>query len=193
MPTEMLAEQVSTPATEWIPLVAVLVSLAAVFVGPIVQLNIAKRQIKQVAEAAAAQVQATLETAKISFRGSVLSANRQAWIDNLREHLALFFAQANYIWMRWSERLKAGEWITSGEMADELRELTRIENQIILMLNPAEADHETLRLSMDKVHDLLNTEEIHKGPEATEAACLELRTHSRPVLKREWERVKRGQ
>lgn len=63
-------------------------ALVAVIAGPAAVYYVARMQINANAEAMRQQVQAGFETAKIRIQASVVSANRQKWIDELRDEIA---------------------------------------------------------------------------------------------------------
>lgn len=165
----------------WLPIAVLAVSIAAVVVGPAIQYKIAKRQMV-----------VSLQTAKLAFRASVISASRQAWIDTVRASLADFFAKQDYIWMTWSSALKKEISVSHESMAKELSDLTRIENRVILMLDDTNQEQAELKAQIARVHGLLNSEEIRKGPSEMEEATNAVRTAARAVLKKESERARRG-
>lgn len=127
---------------------------------------------------------------------------RQAWIDGLREELAKFFGAAR-AFARAVEALhkfgpeykqKAALLITD-EKASELRyQAAEMLSKIKLRLNPEEAEHiELLRLllkAVSKQNEMLtNGSNVSETLAAIEAA----NEYARPVLKKEWKRVKEGE
>ena len=166
---------------QWIPVAALAVSFVAVVVGPIIQLVIATRQMKT-----------SREIAQLAFTASVLSSNRQAWINDLRGALAGYVAKC---WSIWMGRMGArGTGDREDVEGSELRiaEAIRLESQIELMLNPNEEDHKALAAAMRDARDALTDESLESGVEF-EGVCRRVLTLARPVLKREWVRVKQGE
>jgi hypothetical protein len=88
---------------------AVLVSLITAIFAPIVAIYVARRQI----------------------RASVASANRQKWIDSLRDSVAEF-ASTNYVLMH--AREKHGD-------PDISIKVYQLQNKILLLTNPRINDH----------------------------------------------------
>ena len=154
--------------------VALISGLSGVFVGAIgtgVALYLNRQQIKAV----------------------TISANRQVWINNLREEIAAFVENLQITgFSSLSEKLFPSEDIKAATI-----NLLRQEAKIRLLLNPKEADHEEL---VDAMHKALNaaSNPQREGTDS-EAAAHNLREHvntvialSQQVLKREWVRVKAG-
>ena len=151
---------------ETVAVVAAITALFAVVLGPLVSIWVAQRQI----------------------RVTVLSANRQTWINTLRDLIAEYLSI--------SALVHAGDWSsrTEVEFDQKLERLTLLNAKIELMLNPNEPDHERLgtllgdllltmggRASAANKRDSQKARTIHN----------ELLPLSQSVLKREWERVKR--
>ena len=143
---------------------ALAVAFLALFIGPVVQLAIAKRQIK----------------------ATVLSGNRQAWINTLRAAVAEFMALAVDANIR-TGSLRGKQGYLEAAMAD-LARLRASEFRISLALNPNEDDHKSLADALTK------TLVWFSNPSAPFSGLGELvdnvRDISRPIFKREWERVK---
>ena len=151
---------------ETVAVVAAITALFAVLLGPLVSIWVAQRQI----------------------RVTVLSANRQTWINTLRDLIAEYISI--------SALVHAGDWSsrTEVEFDQKLERLALLNAKIRLMLNPNEPDHERLgtllgdllltmggRASAANKRDSQKARTIHN----------ELLPLSQSVLKREWERVKR--
>ena len=143
----------------WVPVGSLVIALAAVIVGPAIQLWIAKRQI----------------------RATVLSANRQSWINNLRDQLAEFIALAS------SLKADSATHVLSAEKRIETVErVNHLAAKIRLLLNAQEEDHNHLqRLISDAVLGYT------KPSEVVPSNLPEIISHSQKVLKQEWERVKK--
>jgi hypothetical protein len=151
--------------SEWLALVSAITALAAVVLSPLVAMWAAERQ----------------------SRVAVLSANRQSWINALRDLIAECMSTSGLVHIAdWSTRPQA-------EYEAKMERLSFLIAKIRLMLNPNEPDHQ--RLS-ELLGELLKS---MRGPKAQEVkdtvagakAVRELVPLSQTILKREWERVKR--
>jgi len=155
--------------------ISALIALVAVIVGPLVSLHIAKRQFL-----------VSLDIAKRQFNASVLSVNRQEWINTLRDQLAELLADTILL-------LKEME--LSQQEPDRVyaraRGVLTCANKIQLLLNPKEADHRQLVDSIGRLTGLVNK------PEDVDSQFKiirnEIMSKSQEILKREWERVKEGE
>ncbi len=129
----------------------------------------------------------TLLAARMQSRVAVLSANRQAWINALRDLVSEYVSISGLI--------HAGEWSsrTEIEFDKQMERLMFINAKISLMLNPEEEDHKDLRKLLD---DLLLTmggraaASEKKDPKKARALSIKLVPLSQSILKREWVRVK---
>jgi len=137
-------------------------ALVAVVVSPIVSVYVAKRQI----------------------RAAVVSANRQAWINQLREALAELVTGLRFLHLR-SQGLEAPQ----EQWLDGYQRTFHLTSKIALLLNLTEADHRELHATIKQAGELLT------GPANEEqlfAVTDRILEQSQAILKREWERVKRG-
>jgi hypothetical protein len=131
-----------------------------------------------------------------------LSELRQAWIDSLRSDLGSFVAYATliqaYISMfprkdsdeSDSEQLKRF-W---DENHDSYLELNKASTQIKLRLNPADPEPEAAQLlsemqSLEGLFSRIQSSTV----EAVAALTARIENLAQPLLKKEWERVKRGE
>jgi hypothetical protein len=138
---------------------------------------------------------ATLRVARRQFGATVLSASRQKWIDQLRDLLADLMSQLaglSVLKSGW-----AGEWNgglgllhTDPSLVAKVERLVLVRWKIRLMLNLNEADHQKLDQLIDAaVHRLRNPE---PGGADTDGDIENISRQAKGILKREWERVKRG-
>jgi hypothetical protein len=134
---------------------AVLVSLLTAIVAPAVAIYVARRQI----------------------RATVVSTNRQKWIDNLRDALAELIAVHLVAFS--TKKLSDPEISTK---------VFHLQNKILLLTNPAESDHVKLTDIIEKI--------INSSPNDPNVDVWELQRQmieiSRRILKTEWVRVRRG-
>lgn len=147
-----------------IPILSLVVAGIAVFVGPLISLRIARRQVMSSFEVANKQIIAPM---------------RQAWINDLRDLIAELTSSALYYYVAGFEDRNDKEY----------QRLTHLEHKIQLMLNPKEEDHKKLE---QLIRQMIAS--IERGKEggnndfiATHPAVMEM---SRQVFKREWNRVK---
>ena len=127
---------------------------------------------------------------------------RQAWIDGLRNELAAFFGAAR-AFARAVEvthvfgpdyREKVVLLFTDEKVSDLRYQAAETFSKIKLRLNPDEAEHiELLRLlrrAIDEQNDML----ARKSDAAATLKAIETANeYARPVLKKEWQRVKEGE
>jgi hypothetical protein len=113
-------------------LISLIIAGLAVFFGPLVQLIIAKAQI----------------------RSTVLSATRQRWIDQLRELISEIITGV--------PELLAHAELSTIDTAAGIEKSVRIQfcrSKLALMLNPLEADHVRLLYLVDRAIDMMSKPE----------------------------------
>lgn len=165
----------SVPRNDLIPLLALIVAILAVFVGPIITAVVSRWHIRNSLAIAHKQIVAPM---------------RQVWINQLRDKLAEFFSIAQPLFISGSD----GQFPV-GDKKDHLeRDVIRILREIELMLNPDEEDHEELSKVLSKfAEDVFGsdkiTKEIQRNFVDMELQALNL---CKSILKREWEVVKAG-
>jgi hypothetical protein len=147
------------------PLIAVL----AVIVGPLIQLRIAKKQI----------------------RSTTVSANRQAWINALRENLATIRAYSSDV--RELRVAHTADAAMTAIVQEEARQAKILIAKVDLSLNPKEKGHEELLRAVRRLWDISDS----VGPNNTrgeewERAVQDFMGQAKSILKAEWERVKKG-
>jgi hypothetical protein len=153
---------------------------------------------------AIATLVASLITAAVSFVNLTLTKElktsefRQTWIDGLRQDLAQFFGAAR-AFARAVEELKAhganGPLRIREEKVSDLRyQAAETFSKIRLRLNSKETEHEELlrllKRAIDEQNEMLaQATSTEKTLKAIDLA----NEYARSVLKKEWERVKRGE
>lgn len=165
----------------FISLVSACTALFASVVGPLVTLTVAKRQ----------------------FNASVLSANRQRWIESLRDLLAEFTSLVlgvvmlkrawKYDWqagMIAAATDPAGEHGIGAQLNRKAERLAVVYCKIRLLTNPNEPDHQELCRLIEQL--LENLKQAELPPEPARASIEQITRLSQTILKREWERVKQG-
>lgn len=159
-------------------------SLIAIFIGGLAffaTLISSKRQLRSNKEALEKQTDSSLEIAKLDFRKSVLSANRQSWINELRELMSelISLLDLNLIDpsnVKLEDSKKINLLILKAEfMLNPIKDSAYI-NSIINLKNLL------FDLSMEKI----NTENSQGKIEI-------VKQNTKKTLKTEWERVKGGE
>jgi hypothetical protein len=157
---------------------AVLTAFAAVIVSPIISLIVTRSQSRTALEVASQQIKA-----------SVVSANRQAWINNLRDAIAEFLGALTHIEARPAVQINRDE-AREREYVERVR---RLRSRIALMINPQEEDHRRLLVLIDTAVSLapvsFDAELVKKATQVQQ----DITEQSQRILKREWERVKSGE
>ena len=147
--------------------VSAITALVAVIVGPLITIYVAKKQI----------------------RSSVVSVNRQAWINRLRDEIANFVRDVKHM-----PSAHSAEAISTAEAISRHGEIVLREEVVKLLLNPEEEEHkELLRLmaiARKKAQNAINT---NRGlATVLDEASDPIVAQTQKILKAEWERVKRG-
>ena len=171
-----LAQLVSATAMEaslLIGMVSACTALVASIVGPIVALNVAKRQ----------------------FNATAISANRNKRIDTLRDELAEFIsllATALVVKSKWKDRWEEGRGPMNSEPAllEKFERIVLAQSKIQLLINPNEENHQRLTETIDAAIRRLRSEDASDSE--TEADLRTIVALAQAILKREWERVKLG-
>jgi hypothetical protein len=110
-------------------LTSAITALVAVIVSPIVSIYVAKRQI----------------------RAAVVSANRQKWVDQLRNRIAELIAALRFLNLRrdGSVTLTQDEWI------ERFQHVLQLSSMVVVLLNPQEEDHKALHAALQEAGSLL--------------------------------------
>jgi hypothetical protein len=147
--------------TETTQLITTVTALIAVTVGPIVTICVSRRQI----------------------RASVVSSNRQQWINNLRDTIADFLAKIIMV-----RTLNARSHPDISTLP-RLEEAMRLGNKIELLLNPKDADHAELAGLIGQLADPSTETDRDLDINGLNRRVVQV---SQAILKREWDRVKHG-
>ena len=156
-----------------ISLVSACTALVASVVGPIVTLAVARRQ----------------------FNANVLSANRQKWIETLRDMLAelvSLLVSALVVKAEWKDNWDHGRSLIATDRAflSKLERIVLVQWKIRLLINPLEPDHQELYRAIETAFSRLKSAGSHDSE--SEADIENITRLAQSILKREWERVKRG-
>lgn len=151
--------------SSYLPLISALTALVAVIVSPIVSIYIARRQV----------------------RASVVSSNRQKWIDQLRDQLAELITSIRFLNLhRFMSNICETEWI------ERFQRTFLTESKINLLLNPNEEDHVTLSKTIREAVTAMLAEAKTKDSKKVVELTDSIVKQSQMILKREWQRVKAG-
>lgn len=144
--------------------VASLTALLAVVFSPLVTLAVARRQL----------------------RGSVVSNNRQAWINELRKSVSEYAGVMNL-----ANQLRAMGDARPARMYELMHRAMELESHIMLMLNPTEPAHHNISELTTKARVAVFGAQPF-DPLIWNDLWGQLLKSMQPLLKEEWERVKRG-
>lgn len=129
--------------------------------------------------------------AKKQITATVVSQNRQAWINTLRDCISEFQSAIPYIGL-----IDKKEWIKDLKSIqhDKLSSAIRCNNKIKLLINPKEDDHiELVELLTNVLNILLDTKEKEDETyDKINTLQADITVISQTILKREWIRVKKG-
>jgi hypothetical protein len=141
------------------------IALMAVFVSPLVSWWITRR---------------TLESSERIATKQVIAPMRQAWINDLRTRLAELLSSTSHYFAAGYEN----------RTMEEYQRLGQLEQEILLMLNPAEQVHTDLAIAVKNIKSALDTRKTADDSfiEAHQRAF----QLGREILKSEWNRVKTG-
>ncbi|MEN9906958.1 MAG: hypothetical protein RLZZ540_99 [Bacteroidota bacterium] len=118
------------------------------------------------------------KNALLNINKTVLSENRQQWINNLRETVSEYIALHSLL-----------EKETSDPITDieHMKNLSLLQTKVILMLNPNEEDSLNLTVEMSKISKPKSQRpEINSSEVKAKILVL-----TQKILKTEWERVKK--
>jgi len=149
-------------------------ALVASVVGPVVTIAVSKRQIN----------------------ADVISANRQKWIETLRDTMAEIISLM--VALRVVKQEWKGPWNRGRDaIAADRSLITKLERIILvswkirLLINPAEADQAELVRRIEACFNRLEVDDVD-DEEATRADIEEITRLSQTILRAAWARVKTG-
>ncbi len=145
-----------------------IIALLAVLVGPAVAIIVAKLQIK----------------------ASLVSANRQAWINDLRRTLADYMGKQ----VVWSHRENPVSEAERHVYVTELEQLQSLLSRAEMLLNPDERGHQELSMLINLIGAELLDHPAGAGPDIPKLIGLrrQVINASWSIFKQEWEKIKRG-
>jgi len=127
------------------------------------------------------------------IKATVLSGNRQQWINTLRDCIADFQTKAKIAIVEadLASHVQTSTAANAGNHDDAMKTMRLLANIIALLINPKEADNAELLSRLNE----LETHCIDGNPGNREKEKLlqsSITTIGQRILKREWERVKKG-
>jgi hypothetical protein len=158
-------------------LIMAITALVAVIISPIVTFAVLRRQIRT-----------SLDIARVQITADLVSANRQQWINTLRDTLAELLA------LLWASSHASSQGAMNNEQVYQANlRAGMMLNKIRLLLNPKEQDHSELIKVLPQILQAADSMQSIHSP-ASIKAFDDLESHiialMQAILKREWERVK---
>jgi hypothetical protein len=154
-------------------LITALTALLASVLGPIVTFAVARHQ----------------------FRASVVSTNRQKWIDTFRDRLAELLSVVNAAQV--IKRTSADQWravavavLDNPALAEKIEKAFMAVAQIQLLTKGAEPVHQALNDAIGAAMDHLLDDDLNDREVSDR--ILEITGIARGIIREEWRRVKRG-
>jgi hypothetical protein len=123
---------------------------------------------------------------KQQFNANVVSANRQSWINTLRDTVSEYQSSVTGMIVF----LSVGK-INSNEFHERFDRLEFLGSKIRLLLNPCEKNHQKL-VEIVTVLRSINADPTEEEIKKMRSQQDELTEVTQKVLKSEWERVKKG-
>ncbi len=164
--------------TEFLSLV---IALLAVIFGPLIAHYTAKKTMRAQIRSIKEQIDAQTEIAKQNINASVLSNNRQDWINRLRDNISEFLSLG----------LIASEETVKGiDLTNIYERILTIRFKIDLFINPKEDDHNKLSNLLDEYMNQYVFKKKYKEENEPRGLATQIVKISQSILKREWERVK---
>ena len=117
------------------------------------------------------------------IRANLVSANRQAWINELRECLSELQSRITFVSILQSVP-------ETGDLEDVKSSMSRIAfltHKLTLLINPKEEDHAQLLSLVKEIKGI-----AVRGGKPPQEKMDAITSLSQKILKREWERVKKG-
>jgi vacuolar-type H+-ATPase subunit I/STV1 len=123
-----------------------------------------------------------IKLSKEEIKLEVLSKNRQAWINTLRDKLSKFIGEASYIMLIQAQEKE--EKIEPRHIRESVKKLAELEAKIKLLINPTEENHQIL---VDLLQQIFRDLNLKKNITNTVNKLVNI---SQLILKEEWTRVK---
>jgi len=156
-----------------IGMVSACTALVASIVGPIVALNVAKRQ----------------------FNATAISTSRSRRIDTLRDELAeliSLLAAALVVKSKWKGRLDQGRGPMNSDPAllEKFERIVLAQSKVEMLINPDDESHQRLGETIDVAIRRLQSEDASEAD--TQSDVRSIVALAQAIMKSEWHRVKLG-
>ena len=142
-------------------------ALVAVIVGPLVSIYVSRRQI----------------------RASVVSVNRQKWIENLRLQLSETITGLTFL----GAHRGTLNLLDEREFVERFQKLVQAAVNVGLLLNPNDPVHKALGDNIKQGVDSLLSSDRAQIQARTKEMADAIFKDAQAILKREWQRVKSGE
>ena len=149
-------------------IIAACVALVSSIVGPLISLKIAKKQIN----------------------ASILSGNRQEWINTLRDEISSFVSIASLLGGLRSTGFKS---VSLDQINNYAKEISERKSKIELLLNPSESLHNELLKEIEKMVTIAIHSEVELDAVEHRLCIDNILNKAKAILKQEWIRVKKGE
>lgn len=167
--------------TDWVQVLLTLLAIVTVIGTTCVSIYTIKKKTEESIKAHDESVKSQTKIAELNNRTQVLSTNRQAWINTLREEIAQYLSDLHIL--QFEKNL--GSEMDKKNCSLALKNAYFRRNKIQLLINPEEEDHQQL---VSMIYDALPA--TSKSIEELNDIEAQLIAISQKILKREWMRVK---
>jgi hypothetical protein len=135
----------------------------------------------------------SISVARRQFKASVISNNREKWLEALRESIAEYIALATCapLVVHKARSVNGDAIYADQEILKTAERMVLVRNRIVLMTNPSKDCHLELCRRIDAVHTALVSDQTVQG-EQWRAYLDAITLAGHAVLRFEWARVKRG-
>jgi hypothetical protein len=135
----------------------------------------------------------SISVARRQFKASVISNNRERWIEALREAIAEYIslAASAALIARHATAINHQDAYADEGMRKTAERIMLVRTKIVLMTNPTKIPHRDLCRSIDVVHGALVANQA-MDPEQWRSQLNAITLAGHAVLEAEWARVKRG-
>jgi methyl-accepting chemotaxis protein len=135
------------------------------------------------------QIESAKEIARLDFSKTVISGNRQEWINKLRDNLSEYLARTETYSIALLNPTNNAQRLQ--ELAnDNLADILKLEVRIVLMLNSNEEDSKELIKFLGIYTQCIFGQAITQPADVLKQRIIDI---TKKILKTEWERVKKGE
>lgn len=167
--------------TDWAQILLTLLAIATVIGTTCFSIHTINKKTEEAIKAHDDSVKSQTTIAELNIRTQVLSANRQAWINTLRDEIAHYLSDLHTLQFEKS----LGHEMDQKNCSLALKNAYSRRNKIQLLINPKEEDHQQL---VSMVYEALPcTSKTFEELNEVEARVIAI---AQEILKREWIRVK---